>query len=89
MPPEPSAEDLLTCLRVLQAIQADRGLLTRLTADERRDLLMMAGLVAKPERASLRQMAKAFRRAERQTELSQDRDAIESAGLRVQRRSDR
>ena len=89
MPPEPSAEDLLTCLRVLQAIQADRGLLTRLTADERRDLLMMAGLVAKPERASLRQMAKAFRRAERQTELSQDRDAIESAGLRVQRRSER
>jgi NAD(P)-dependent dehydrogenase (short-subunit alcohol dehydrogenase family) len=89
MPPETSAEDILTCLRVLQAIHADRGLLARLTAAERRELVMLAGQVAKPERTALRQMAKAFRRAERQDELAQDRESIERAGLRVQRRSER
>ena len=33
-------------------------------------------------------MAKAFRRAEREAAQQQDREALESAGLRVQRRSE-
>jgi NAD(P)-dependent dehydrogenase (short-subunit alcohol dehydrogenase family) len=82
-------DDLHACLRALRAIHADRGQLTRLPQHERRELLMLAGQVAKPERTALRQMAKAFRRAERQAELAQDREAIESAGLRVQRRAER
>jgi NAD(P)-dependent dehydrogenase (short-subunit alcohol dehydrogenase family) len=87
-PPSPQDEELRACLRVLKAIQADRGLLTRMTQDERRELLMLAGLVAKPERNELRQMAKAFRRAERDAALQQDRQALELAGLRIQRRSE-
>ena len=82
-------DDLHACLRALRAIHADRGQLTKLPQHERRELLMLAGLVAKPERTALRQMSKAFRRAERQAGLAQDREAIESAGLRVQRRADR
>ncbi len=81
------AEDFATCLRVLQAVQADRGCLTRLTQAQRRELLTLAGLVAKPERHELVRMAKAFRRAERESAQQQDRQAIEQAGLRVQRRS--
>ena len=86
--PSPQDDDLRTCLRVLKAIQADRGLLTRLTRDERRELLMLAGLVTRPERGESRQMARAFRRAERKAAQQQDRHALEQAGLRIQRRSE-
>ncbi len=82
-----SEDDVRTCVRVLRAIEADRSHLTRLTQEQRRELLTLAGLVAKPERHDLVKMAKAFRRAEREAAKEHDRKAIEQAGLRVQRRS--
>ncbi len=82
-----SNDDLHACVRVLRAIEADRSHLTRLTQEQRRELLTLAGLVAKPERHDLVKMAKAFRRAEREAAKEQDRKAIEQAGLRVQRRA--
>jgi NAD(P)-dependent dehydrogenase (short-subunit alcohol dehydrogenase family) len=82
-----SEDDWDACIRVLQAIEADRSHLTRLTQQRRRELLTLAGLVAKPERQDLVKMAKAFRRAEREAAKEHDRKAIEQAGLRVQRRS--
>jgi len=83
-----SDDDLGACLRVLRAIEADRSHLTRLTREQRRELLTLAGLVAKPERHDLVRMAKAFRRAERAAAKEQDRRAIDQAGLRVQRRAE-
>jgi NAD(P)-dependent dehydrogenase (short-subunit alcohol dehydrogenase family) len=82
-----SDDDLRACLRVLGAIQNDRAHLTRLSQAERRELLTLAGLVAKPERHDLVRMAKAFRRAERESVKAHDRQAIEGAALRVQRRA--
>jgi len=82
-----SDDDLRACVRVLRAIEADRSHLTLLTQEQRRELLTLAGLVAKPERHDLVRMAKAFRRAERETAKEHDRKAIEQAGLRLQRRS--
>ena len=82
-----SDDDLRACVRVLRAIEADRSHLTRLTQEQRRELLTFAGLVAKPERHDLVRMAKAFRRAEREAAKEHDRKAIERAGLRVQRRA--
>ena len=79
--------DVLTCVRVLRAIEADRSHLTRLTQDQRRELLTLAGLVAKPERQDLVKMAKAFRRAEREAAKEHDRKVLAAAGLRIQRRS--
>ena len=81
-----SDDDLHACVRVLRAIEADRSRLTRLTQEQRRELLTLAGLVAKPERHDLVRMAKAFRRAEREAVKEHDRKVIEQAGLRVQRR---
>jgi len=81
-------DDVLTCVRVLRAIEADRSHLTRLTREQRRELLTLAGLVAKPERHDLVRMAKAFRRADREAAREHDRKAIEQAGLRVQRRAE-
>jgi NAD(P)-dependent dehydrogenase (short-subunit alcohol dehydrogenase family) len=82
-----SDDDLRACLHVLRTIEADRSHLTRLTREQRRELLTLAGLVAKPERHDLVRMAKAFRRAERAAAQEHDRKAIEQAGLRVQRRA--
>src|ERR1700677_4260487 len=79
--------DVLTCVRVLRAIEADRSHLTRLTQQQRRELLTLAGLVAKPERHDLVKMARAFRRAEREAAKQHDRGIIAGAGLRVQRRA--
>jgi NAD(P)-dependent dehydrogenase (short-subunit alcohol dehydrogenase family) len=83
-----SAADLAACLRVLTAIRDDRGHLTRLTQAERRELVMLAGLVAKPDRRELVRMAKAFRRADRAAAQDQDREAIARTGLRIQRRAE-
>jgi NAD(P)-dependent dehydrogenase (short-subunit alcohol dehydrogenase family) len=83
-----SDDDVRTCVRVLRAIEADRSHLTRLTQEQRRELLTLAGLVAKPERHDLVKMAKAFRRAEREAAKERDRKVIEQTGLRVQRRSE-
>ena len=82
-----SDDEVRACLKVLQAIEADRSHLTRLSQEQRRELLTLAGLVAKPERQDLVRMAKAFRRAEREAAKEHDRKAIEQAGLRVQRQS--
>jgi NAD(P)-dependent dehydrogenase (short-subunit alcohol dehydrogenase family) len=82
-----SDDDVLSCLRVLRAIDADRAHLTRLTQEQRRELVTLAGLVAKPERHDLVKMAKAFRKADREAAKQRDRKVIEQTGLRVQRRS--
>ncbi len=82
-----SDDDVRICVRVLRAIDADRSHLTRLTQEQRRELLTLAGLVAKPERHNLVRMAKAFRRADRAAAQERDRKAIEQAGLRIQRRA--
>ena len=80
-------EDVRTCMRVLRLIEADRSHLTFLTQEQRRELLMLAGLVTKPERHDVSRMLKGFRRAKRKISQEHDRNIIERAGLRMQRRS--
>ena len=82
-----SDDDVRACVRVLRAIESDRSHLVRLTQEQRRELLTLAGLVAKPERHDLVKMAKAFRRAERQAAQQHDRRIIEQSSMRIQRRS--
>jgi NAD(P)-dependent dehydrogenase (short-subunit alcohol dehydrogenase family) len=82
-----SDDDVEACVRVLRAIEADRSLLTRLSRAQRRELLTLAGLVSKPERHELVRMAKAFRRAEREAAKAHDRELVDQALLRIQRRS--
>jgi NAD(P)-dependent dehydrogenase (short-subunit alcohol dehydrogenase family) len=83
------ANDVRTCIEVLRAIEADRSHLTQLSQAQRRELLTLAGLIAKPERHDLVRMAKAFRRAGRAAARERDQQIIQSTGLRAQRRSSR
>jgi NAD(P)-dependent dehydrogenase (short-subunit alcohol dehydrogenase family) len=80
-------DDVNTCVHVLRAIEADRSLLTTLSQERRRELLTLAGLVTRPERHDVSRMAKAFRRADREAAKQHDREVLDSAGLRVQRRA--
>ncbi|MEA3134588.1 MAG: hypothetical protein QOG17_2434 [Gammaproteobacteria bacterium] len=82
-----SDDDVRACVRVLRAIEADRSHLARLTQEKRRELLMLAGLVTKPERHDVTRMARAFRRVKREATKEHDRKVLERAGLRIQRRS--
>jgi NAD(P)-dependent dehydrogenase (short-subunit alcohol dehydrogenase family) len=82
-----SDDDVQTCVRVLRAIEADRSHLACLTQEQRRELLTLAGLVAKPDRHDVTRMAKAFRRAKREASKEHDRTVLATAGLRLQRRS--
>src|SRR5882724_4909966 len=82
-----SDDDVHACVRVLRAVEADRSHLTRLTPERRRELLTLAGLVAKPERHDVTRMGKAFRRAKREATRVHDRKVMDQAGLRIQRRS--
>jgi hypothetical protein len=66
-----------TCIEVLRAIEADRSQLTQLSREQRRELLTLAGLVAKPERHDLVKMAKAFRRADRAAARERDAQIIQ------------
>jgi len=79
--------DVRVCIEVLRAIAADRSHLARLTPEQRRELLMLGGLIVKPDRHDVSRMAKAFRRAKREAAKEHDRKVIDQAGLRVQRRS--
>jgi NAD(P)-dependent dehydrogenase (short-subunit alcohol dehydrogenase family) len=83
-----SEADVQTCVRVLLAIDTDRSHLVRLTQAQRRELLTLAGRVAKPDRHSIVQMAKGFRKAERQASKARDRAVLEQTALRVQRKSE-
>ena len=80
-------EDVRTGVRVLRLIEADRSCLTTLSQEQRRELLMLAGLVTKPDRHDVSRMLKGFRRAKRKISQEHDRNIIERAGLRMQRRS--
>src|SRR5580692_1092930 len=84
-----TADAVRTCIQVLRAIEANRSQLTQLSQDQRRELLTLAGLVAKPERHDLVRMAKAFRRADRAAARERDDQIIQQTGLRIQRRAAR
>ncbi len=87
--PSLAPDAVRTCIEVLRAIETDRSQLTQLSQEQRRELLTLAGRVAKPERHDLVKMAKAFRRADRAAARERDRQIIQRTGLRIQRRATR
>jgi NAD(P)-dependent dehydrogenase (short-subunit alcohol dehydrogenase family) len=88
LPADSLRDDLEAALRLLRAIDQNRGVLSQLTSEERRELLTLAGLVSKPDRHEMVKMAKAMRRADRVAAKARDRAAVEQAGLRIQRRAE-
>jgi NAD(P)-dependent dehydrogenase (short-subunit alcohol dehydrogenase family) len=85
--PALSPDDVATCRRVLQAIAADRTLLADVEPGERRELLMAAGVVSRPARSELKNLAKVLRRQRRAAERAHDAAILAATAMRVERRS--
>jgi len=81
----PTPDDLRRCVGWLEAIVADRGLLSELPTNLRKALLIAAGRVSRPLSRDERKLAKAFRRSERKIRLAADRHAVGSAEIRATR----
>src|SRR5262247_2142436 len=80
-----SEDELVACMKVLEAIALDRGALAFVDRDTRRRLLTAAGRVSIPDRAEQRRLAKAFRRQERDARKAEDEALLDATGIRVGR----
>lgn len=80
-----SRESLLACLGTLQAILEDRGTLAHLTPEERVNLVMAAGRVAKPDRFAVTKLRRAFRKQKSWDEQEADRAVISESAIRQAR----
>ena len=77
-----SREELAECIRVLQAIVADRAELTALDGVERRALMEAAGAVARPNVLERRRLQRALRRGDRLEQRTRDDAAAARSGIR-------
>jgi len=72
-------------IEFLEAVIADRTLLSSLEEDERIALLRAAGLVAHPERDAVSRLTKAVRRQRRVVKQEKDREVRATSGIRALR----
>src|SRR5947208_1977052 len=80
-----NAEDLRRCADVLSAIVDDRGLLTQLSQEDRKRLVVAAGRVSRPSRDDERRLRRTFSRVQKVQERSADRQAKSETGIRAAR----
>jgi NAD(P)-dependent dehydrogenase (short-subunit alcohol dehydrogenase family) len=93
-PTEPQAQDdetvrarLLDALSILREAAADRGLLAVLGEEERKELLLAAGHVSRPDRNEIRKLLKALRKRERDAARRADAEVLDATGIRALRRA--
>jgi NAD(P)-dependent dehydrogenase (short-subunit alcohol dehydrogenase family) len=79
--------ELEACLRVLEAIVADRGILAELSEAQRKALLVAAGRASRPDSHQERRLARTFRRKRRELLEASDRGTRAAAGIRAARTS--
>jgi NAD(P)-dependent dehydrogenase (short-subunit alcohol dehydrogenase family) len=80
-------EEIVRCTELLEAIVADHSALSVLDLDLRRRLLTAAGRIARPDPASRRRLARAFRKRERDHVRRSDEAVLERTGMRTLRRT--
>lgn len=70
---KPTTDDIKRCTSVLQKLLLDRTLLSELTQDERKEFLIAAGKVSRPDRLELMKLAKSYRRGVKRKKIQKDR----------------
>jgi NAD(P)-dependent dehydrogenase (short-subunit alcohol dehydrogenase family) len=78
---------LLDALEVLREVQADRGLLAVLDEPTRRELMIAAGHVSRPDRHEIKKLLKALRKRERAAAQRADQALLDQTGIRALRRA--
>jgi NAD(P)-dependent dehydrogenase (short-subunit alcohol dehydrogenase family) len=84
---EATRRRLLDALEVLQEVQRDRGVLAVLDEPTRRELLIAAGHVSRPDRQEIKKLLKALRRRERDAAQRADEALLAQTGIRALRRA--
>ncbi len=79
------SEELRAALRLLRSIADDRARLADLDEAMRRELLLLAGRVSRPERAEQVKLRKALRRRDRKQQRAHDEQILATTGIRVKR----
>jgi NAD(P)-dependent dehydrogenase (short-subunit alcohol dehydrogenase family) len=81
----PNAEDITGCLRILEALVADRRGLAEVDEPTRQRLLIAAGRLSRPERTEQRLLARALGKKKKRARREEDEAKLERAGIRKKR----
>jgi NAD(P)-dependent dehydrogenase (short-subunit alcohol dehydrogenase family) len=79
-------ESLRGATELLEKIVADRGLLARLSSEDRKRLIIAAGHVFRPDNAARRRMVKATSRMRKAVRVNRDEKLLALTGIRKLRR---
>lgn len=82
---EAFARQVHDAIDTLEAIVADRGLLTALSPEVRKRLLMAAGQASRPDKKARKKMARAHRRREKLSARDEDEALLDRTGIRMLR----
>ena len=85
---EPTRDETRRCIALLEALERDRSLLSRLSEEDRVALLVAAGRLSRPTREERIRVSKAFRKTRRKEEQDQDRAARAATEIRTARRAE-
>ncbi len=75
------------CTKMLQSILTDRTVLSTISQEMRKDLLIAAGLVSRPDKLDIMRVAKQHRRRKKRKELVADRKNVATTVIREARQS--
>ncbi|MEO8033462.1 MAG: SDR family oxidoreductase [Acidobacteriota bacterium] len=79
-------ERLRAAVELLEAIDADRGLLAQVSSEERTRLLQVTRLVSNPDHRARRRLVKAHSRQRKQVRLQEEDKVLSATGIRELRR---
>src|SRR5690606_32967288 len=82
-----TADEIGRAAEILEAVAGRRGLLAGVEGGLRRRLLVAAGRLSRPERVEQRELAKAFRRRDREERKAADGALLDATGIRTARRA--
>ncbi len=80
-------EQLLSALDLFRRVGEDRGLLSVLDEETRKEMMIVLGRVSRPDRNEVRKLLRALRKRERADERNKDEELLEATGIRSLRRA--
>ena len=79
-------EQLLSALDLFRRVGEERGLLSVLDEETRKEMMIVLGRVSRPDRNEVRKLLRALRKRERADERNKDEELLEATGIRSLRR---
>lgn len=80
-------EQLESALELFRRVGEDRGLLSVLDEETRKEMMIVLGRVSRPDRNEVRKLLRALRKRERADERNKDEELLEATGIRTLRRA--